>query len=125
MSVHDGHTRSVDVSDCVFLDPQPYEVMARDVVENIKIRMTGKRNGSNGHNGHNGDQFGRLKMDSLTAAYEEVEAEIEPRMLEAQLEEVDETRLEFVSHLDLPTFYNLEVMVKEGYTISRPCCESK
>ena len=35
MSEHDSHTRSVDVSDCVFLDPQPYEVMARDVVENI------------------------------------------------------------------------------------------
>ena len=76
---------------------QCVNIRARDVVEHLKARMTGKRiSGSNGGssngNGHSLDHFGRVKMDSLTAPYEEVEAEIEPRMIMNQLDEVDETR---------------------------------
>lgn len=42
MSMDDGRARTVDARDCVFLDPQPYEVMARDVVMNInKLQARG------------------------------------------------------------------------------------
>ena len=44
VSAHDGRARSVDASDCVFLDPQPYEVMARNVVVDItKLQSGGAR----------------------------------------------------------------------------------
>ena len=70
---------------------QCVNVRARDVVETLKARMMGKRN----HNQPSPqDQFGRVKMDMMAPPYEEVESEhiLGPRMIQAQLEEVEETR---------------------------------
>lgn len=69
---------------------QCVNVRARDVVETLKSRMLGKRN----HNQPSPqDQFGRVKMDMMAPPYEEVESEhiLGPRMIQAQLDEVEET----------------------------------
>jgi len=84
---------------------QCVNVRAREVVEDLKSCMAGKKQRSGGGRQHS--DFGEIKMADLNSPYEDAEAErgVGPRMMQAQLE-ADETRYLF------KPFHEMNILIK-------------